>query len=313
MMRGIAEEKRREAVRLYLLGLPYEEIARRLGISAGSVVNIIREAESGSLVLPGIPSDRIPYLRRIASGLRRKGAEMPQALRDSLRRKFEELGIRAEILDEWLKLFEKLGEEKGCSAGRGEIEALAEEKERLEGEIEELRRRLSACKAELSGKEEALRRLSELGFGEEELLRLHSFLSRTSRKEGIEGEKLKDKFFSYLSTFAELTELERRREEEARKVRELERRREILEGENEELEARRKALEREISEIVREAARKLEELLAVLLRAGELMADVAALPASRRSEEEGPSAPPGSDDQTCRNPKRMSKRDGEKA
>lgn len=305
-------------MRLYLLGLPYEEIARRLGISVGSVVNIIREAESGSLVLPGIPSDRIPYLRRLASGLRRRGAEMPQALRDSLRRRFEEIGVKAEIFDEWLKLSEKLegAAGRGCSAGRKEIEALAEEmerfreeKEKLESEVEDLKHRLSLYKevrrefeellskkakleAEISGKEEALRRLSELGFGEEELLRLHSFLSRTSRKEGIEEEKLKDKFFSYLSTFAELTELERRREEEARKVRELERRREILEGENEELEARRKSLEREISEIVREAARKLEELLGVLLRAGELMADVAALPVSRRSEEEGPSAPP---------------------
>ncbi len=82
---------------------------------------------------------------------------------------------------------------------KSRIKEAEEAKSQLDKETKDLQRRKVKLSAEIDGKEESLRRLNDIGFSDEDLLRLGSFIERTSKSEGVSGKELRKKFFSTLS------------------------------------------------------------------------------------------------------------------
>jgi predicted nucleic acid-binding Zn-ribbon protein len=97
--------KKMEVAQFYLLGHPYGEIEEKTGVSHGSIVNIIKELETGKLVIPGLPSDQVNDLRQLSLDLNKKGLTPPQALLGIiLFDRLNKLGITSADLDHWSHL-----------------------------------------------------------------------------------------------------------------------------------------------------------------------------------------------------------------
>jgi uncharacterized coiled-coil DUF342 family protein len=132
-----------------------------------------------------------------------------------------------------------------------------EEKSRLSREIKDLRSRKTRLSSEVDGKEESLRRLNDIGLSDEDLLRIIAFIVRTSKNEGISGNDLKNRFFSALGLFEDISGLENRQKAEMQKVNELAKKESILSGEIAELDKKKGLLEGEIVGIISSTSQKV--------------------------------------------------------
>ena len=139
------------------------------------------------------------------------------------------------------------------------VKEAEEEKNRIDRETKDLQRRKVKLSSEVDGKEESLRKLSDLGLSNEDLLRLTSFIERTSRNEGISGNQVKQRFFSALSLFEDASGLENRRKAEMQQLTELTKKQSILEGEIMELEKRKGILEGEIGDSVSSTSQRIRD------------------------------------------------------
>jgi len=101
----ISHEKKLEVARLYLLGDTHAEIEEKVGISHGSISNIIKELLVGKLTIPGVASDQVNDLHQLSVDLTKKGLEPSQALLGiTMFERFSELGIVPFQLDQWSQL-----------------------------------------------------------------------------------------------------------------------------------------------------------------------------------------------------------------
>lgn len=101
-MKELTSTKRLEVAQYYLLGHTYSDIEARTGVSHGSIVNIVREIESGDLTISGTPSDQVDNFRQLSLDLKKKGLETSQALLGiSFFERLQGLGIDPESLGTW--------------------------------------------------------------------------------------------------------------------------------------------------------------------------------------------------------------------
>jgi len=139
------------------------------------------------------------------------------------------------------------------------VKEAEEEKKRIDKETKDLQGRKVRLSSEVDGKEESLKKLSDLGLSNEDLLRLTSFIERTSRNEGLSGDQVKERFFSALSLFEDTSGLENRRKAEIQQLTELTRKQSILQGEIMELEKRKGILEGEIGDSVSSTSQRIRD------------------------------------------------------
>jgi chromosome segregation ATPase len=135
-----------------------------------------------------------------------------------------------------------------------------EEESRLSRETKDLQRRKTKLSSEVDGREESLRRLNDIGLSEEDLLRITTFIEKTSKNEGISGNELKKKFFSTLGLFEDISGLENRRKAEIQQVSELIKKESILSGEIAELDKKKGLLEGEIVGIISSTSQKVRAI-----------------------------------------------------
>ena len=189
----------------------------------------------------------------------KKGMEKLQPEVDSLSKNKKELTEVIEDLSAQLESLEgaknKLENEVEMQKARlqelkSRIKEAGEEKSRLDKETKDLQGKKTKLSSEIDGKEESLRRLNDIGFSDEDLLRLGSFIERTSKSEGISGNELKEKFFLTLSLFEDLSGLENRRKAEMKQVNELVKKQSFLSGEIVKLEERKALIEGEIRGVI---------------------------------------------------------------
>jgi len=181
------------------------------------------------------------------------------------------------------------------------------EKERheLNREIKDLRGRKVKLCSEVDGKEESLRRLNDIGFSDEDLLRLRNLLEKIAEKEGTNADQIKESFFHALDYFFSVSELQKVAEKEAETLKKMRREKSVLTGEIVEFENRkavlqgetfesaslasqmiRNASEEAVSQIQQEAEAIREQLkatLADILIAGAAVAEMKAM--ERKGEE----------------------------
>jgi len=130
----------------------------------------------------------------------------------------------------------------------------------LDRETKELHRRKVKLSSEVEGKDETLRKLEEMGFSDEDLLRLKAFLERVSKDENNEVAQVKENFFSAIALYKDISSLEQRKGVEADKIRELAKKKSILSGEIEELEKRKGILLGEIDKEVLAISERLKAM-----------------------------------------------------
>jgi predicted nucleic acid-binding Zn-ribbon protein len=188
--------------------------------------------------------------KRLQEVVPRLGKEV-DALRESKSQLSKQIGLLGTQLEEMKGVKKKLDNEveiqttnlKELKLSTKEIE---EERVRLKKEVQDLQRKRVRLSSEVDGKEESLRRLNDIGLADEDLLRLRTFLERMGESEGISPEQVKERFFLALSLFGEVSELEKRRETEAQKVKALSKEKSVLDGKIKELEKMKSTLEGEI-------------------------------------------------------------------
>jgi len=132
------------------------------------------------------------------------------------------------------------------------------EKSTLDKETKDLYRRKVKLFSEVAGKEETLRKLGEMGFSDEDLLRLQVFLERISKDESNDLTKVKEKFFSVLGLYKDIDGFEQKKESDTKRIRELSIERSILDGEIEELEKRKGRLLGEMDKTIISISQRLK-------------------------------------------------------
>jgi len=114
----LSTQKKLLTVRLYLEGLPYSEIAAKVGVSTGAVTNIVEELKAGKL--PGIEdvSDQVDALRELAVGLNKAHITAVQAAVGLIvLNRLADLGVEPKDIDQVASLCHDL------TAGEGDPKA----------------------------------------------------------------------------------------------------------------------------------------------------------------------------------------------
>ncbi|MFC1956479.1 hypothetical protein ACFLWZ_08220, partial [Chloroflexota bacterium] len=132
------------------------------------------------------------------------------------------------------------------------------EKSTLDKETKDLHRRRIKLSSEVEGKVESLQKLGEMGFSDEDLLRLKAFLERISKDENNNIIQAKEEFFSALGLYKDIDGFEQKKESDAKRIRELSIERSILDGEIEELEKRKGFLLGEMDKTIISISQRLK-------------------------------------------------------
>ncbi len=104
-MRELNMNIKSKVIKLFFTGLPYEEISQQLGISKGSVVNIIDDFREGNLPLPPGITEYIDTLRQLAVDLKKNNTTVVHTKAClKLDVKLREMGILSEQAEQWLDI-----------------------------------------------------------------------------------------------------------------------------------------------------------------------------------------------------------------
>ena len=79
-MKEISRTKKLETAQYYLLGHSYKDVEQETGVSHGTIANVVKEAETGKLDIPGTALDQINGLHQLALDLKKKGLSTSQAV-----------------------------------------------------------------------------------------------------------------------------------------------------------------------------------------------------------------------------------------
>lgn len=108
-MRKIPFKTRMEVLKLYFEGLPYDEIGGRVGVSKGSVVNIVTELMKGRYPEFESALDVVDELRELAVKVKKGGVDIPQAtLGSKFYESLQNLGVEPQTLSNYIKLCKKI-------------------------------------------------------------------------------------------------------------------------------------------------------------------------------------------------------------
>jgi len=103
-MREISDSKKLQVIKLFLSGEQYGEIVIELGISKGSIVNIINDFRNGNLNLPAPINKYIDTLRQLAVDLKKSGTSVAQVKRyQRIDQKIKAMGVNDEQIEQWLE------------------------------------------------------------------------------------------------------------------------------------------------------------------------------------------------------------------
>ena len=169
-MKELTLSKRIKAVKLFLNGYTYDEVADRVGIAKGSVVNIIDEFRDGALPPPPDMAEYIDELRHLVVDLKKHHTTVAQA-RSYLRLhiRLQEMGVDSEEADKWLDISQDIASpnatnEQFVSAALELARVTVENNMSYESVIRDYGTKLREMKAldvEIERKQEELNKLKE--------------------------------------------------------------------------------------------------------------------------------------------------------
>lgn len=108
-MREIHEYKKKQAIKLFLSGVSYDDIAKKLGIAKGTVVNIIDDFREGRLKLPLDCAEYVDSLRKVAVDLRKNDININQLMYLlEIGEKIRSIGVEVGEIDNWLDVCKEM-------------------------------------------------------------------------------------------------------------------------------------------------------------------------------------------------------------
>ncbi len=115
-MRELSMHKKSKVIRLFLNGLAYDETAQQMGISKGSVVNIISDFREGVLLLPPGLTKYVDALRQLVVDLRKSNTSVSQAISCiRIHAKLQGMGVPREHIEEWLDICQEIASSSSSS------------------------------------------------------------------------------------------------------------------------------------------------------------------------------------------------------
>ena len=142
---------------------------------------------------------------------------------------------------------------------RSSLAEAVKEKTVLQQEINQLQRQKRKIASEIGDREEMLQDLKEIGFSNEDLLRIKGFLKRTSRSSNESLSRVKEDFFSALVSYKDVIGLEKKCELELQKIKELNKQKSMLTGSIDRLENSKARLLGEIDRSIVTTMQKIKE------------------------------------------------------
>jgi predicted nucleic acid-binding Zn-ribbon protein len=225
-MERLTPKKKLAVVRLYLSGLSYGEIAAKIGVSKGTVANVVTELKAGTIPEAADIGEHIELLRELSIDLKQSNLTPGQcAIGLMLLSRISECGLDPADIDRWPMILKAVRNEDD-----------AKEFVRLIYSIQEVQQR-SGLNIEALDK------------------KVHELEKKATDLEPL-TEKLKD-------SKNELTELAKQRDELTSSVAMLEQRNELLTPQVKELEKRQQNLSRRIADMEPKAEKAERTLLAL--------------------------------------------------
>ncbi len=118
----------------------------------------------------------------------------------------------------------------------------------LEKDIDSLEKIKVKLGSQVDGKEKSLESLQSMNFSEEDLLRLRDRIEHMAKKDGADPEQVKDRFFSALDKFGDLSGSEKAIQKETNALGDVAKQKSLMLGETAALENRKAVLKGEVSE-----------------------------------------------------------------
>ena len=161
-MRTLSTYKKQKAIKLFLEGPAYDEVAEKLGISKGSMVNIVDDFRQGRIPLPLNITEYVNALRQLAVDMRKSNTGVAQLLSClRIHSKLRKMGVGIEDTEDWLEVCQDIGSQSAQSSsfaqaalklarlekehGLGYEEALSQYEQRLDS-LKEMGKELDSIK-----------------------------------------------------------------------------------------------------------------------------------------------------------------------
>ncbi|MFC1999721.1 hypothetical protein ACFLXE_03050 [Chloroflexota bacterium] len=232
-MRQISFQAKMKALELYVEGLSTNEIVDETVISKGAVVSILRDAREGKF--PDLPlKDRIDELHDLSVRLRKGGLDLAEAkLGFAFFKRLTDLDIQPDKLKEWIDFCSQISPDppeefipaamelfqierqtgKRHAEIASEVKELSDQREKLTGEVADLRAKEARAKELKSAVEKSEEKVKQLRVEEGHLERnvdsLKKFLRQKAKGLGITPGELESRLGEMISLEDELADMTR--------------------------------------------------------------------------------------------------------
>lgn len=167
-MQKLSLKKQLSIIRLYLSGFSYQEISARVGVSKGTVANIVADLRGGRILDVEGPADQLELLRELGTDLRRLKLPPSQAVVGlAALSHLQDLRIEPAEIGRWVEVYRDLAASESdrqafltaalymaelrqsTGLSFGELEAKAQSLEEEVARLEPLARELRKCQKQL--------------------------------------------------------------------------------------------------------------------------------------------------------------------
>ena len=251
-MRQITFQAKMEALEFYLDGFSTNEIVNKTGISKGAVISILKDAREGKFPQLEL-KDRVDELHSLSLRLRKEGLDLSQAkLGFTFFRRLGDMDIEPEKVRGWIEFCSEISPSppegfipaamelfhieketgKGYSEIASEVKELRSQREKLVGEVGDLKAKESRAK-ELKGEvEESEGKVQKLRLQKKQLEKdvnsLKSFLQRKAEALGMPLPELQARLRDLVSLEEEIANKGKERNRLEGEIEALTQRQEVL-------------------------------------------------------------------------------------
>lgn len=220
-MERLSAKKKDAIIRLYFSGLSYDEIAARVGVSKGTVFNVIAELKAGKFPEAADAGEQIELLRELSIELKRTKLTPGQcSVGLAVLNRINEVGLEVKDIDRWPLILKSIGDENQV-----------QEFVRLVYSIQDVQKRTGLSMAELDDEVHELERkaadLESIACRYEDYQK--QIAEMTERRDNLAGEfaNLEEK---YKLLNPRVKDLEKREHELSRRTKDMETRAEKAEA-----------------------------------------------------------------------------------
>jgi len=117
-MRTLSIQKKYAIIRLFLEGLPYDDIVRQTGAAKGSIVNVVEAFRNGDLQIPEGLRETLDSIRKLAVDLKKHDTSVIEVIQNlKIHNKVIEMGVCPDDVMAWLEVTNQIASESDDKDG----------------------------------------------------------------------------------------------------------------------------------------------------------------------------------------------------